>query len=117
MEACINKGLAEVEPFSICMEYIGSAALFKMHSHVLECRKQELIEVVALNRIVLDRKSVGAFKGDSVRRVCQDKVCFLIAHQLINVLCLGGIAAHKTVPANRPHITGFYEGRFFECFR
>ena len=56
-------------------------------------------------------------EGNSIRRVRQNQVCLLASHELFNVLCPSGIAAHQAVLTNRPDIALLYKGCLFQCCR
>ena len=48
VEACVNEGFSEGEPFGIRMEAVGGTAFFNVVGHVLECGKQEVVKPLAL---------------------------------------------------------------------
>ena len=66
MEPSIDEGFSEVESFCIGMEDIGGSTFCKVVSHVLECLKQELIELITLERIILNGQTIGALEGSLV---------------------------------------------------
>ena len=58
MEACIDEGSTEVEPFGIRVEDVCRATLFQVRGHVLESGEQKLVELLALDGVVLNGKSI-----------------------------------------------------------
>jgi len=114
MKACINKCLTEIQAFRVGMEHISSTAFFQVCSHVLKCRKQKFIKFLACHLIVFDGQTIGTFKGYIIRRVGQHKVGFLAIHQRSNIIGIGGVTAHQSVSAHRPHIATLHKGSLFQ---
>ena len=114
MKACIDKCLTEIQAFRIGMKNVCCTAFFQVGSHVLKCRKQKFIKLLACHLIVFNGQSIGTFKGNIIRRVGQHKVSFLTVHQRSNIIGIGGITAHQSVSANSPYIATLHKGSLFQ---
>ena len=115
MKSGIHKGPSKVQPFCICMEYIGCPTRFQNRYHILHCCKKELIKFLSLDRIILNGKPICTLERYSIRWISQNQVCFLSIHQFYYVLCYRCIPAHESVSANRPDISPFHKGCFLQC--
>ena len=63
--------------------------------------------------VVLDGLAIGGLIGHIVRWVGDHEVCLHVAHEQINGVGVGGIAAHHPVLAQRPHIARLHEATIF----
>ena len=97
------------------MEHVDSSDFPQYTGHCLKYGEKKLVELIALNGVVLDGKPAGIFKGNSVGRVRHDQVGVFAVHQTLHVIGFGGIAAEQAVPVDCPQVSWFYEGSLLQC--
>ena len=96
------------------MEHISRAAFLQHVRHVLESGEQEAVELFGLDAVVLDGQAGGTFEGHPVGRVGHDQVGALAVHELLYIFRLGGVPAHKAVPADRPDVARLHKRGFLQ---
>ena len=85
IEACVLEGAAEVQSFGVGVENIGARTFLTNPDHARKRGEQEVIELIAIHLVILDRQARAGFKGDIVWRVREHKVRALPIHQSLNV--------------------------------
>ena len=115
MKSGINECFSEIQPFGICMEYIGRAAFFQIFCHSLKGGQQECIKLFVLHAIILNGKSAGTLKRNSIWGIGQNEICLGVTHESRYIFRRCGITAHQLVPANCPYIATLDKSCFFQC--
>ena len=80
---------------------------------VRESIKQELAEGITCHIVVLDLACL-ALVIDVVGRVCDHQVGLVTAHQQLECLCLGTVAANQAVSSQFPEVSALCDGRVFK---
>ena len=113
MKSCINESFSEIQPFGICMEYIGRTAFFKMLRHSLKGGQQECIKLLVLHAVVLYGQTAGTLKRNAIGRIGQNEICLGVTHESRYIFRRCGITAHQLVSANCPNIATLYKSCLF----
>ena len=113
IKARIRECLTEVESFCIRMKHINRRIVCHDLFHVKESIEKELIKLIVGHVVVFDLAG-GPFIIHVVRRVRDDKVCFLALHQHVVGFFLRGITTNKPVPSQGPNVPHLRNGRFFQ---
>ena len=90
------------------MEHIGRTAFLKTGGHVPESGEEEGVELLVLNRIVLNGQPAGALEGNAVGRVGHDQVGLDAVHERVHRIGRGTVPTHHTMLAQRPDVAGLY---------
>ena len=106
IKSCICKCLSEVKSFCIRMEHIDTCIIGHSLIHTSVGIKKELIELIICHVVVFDFPCTS-FIVHVVRRVCYNKVRFLIFHQYLIGFFPGAVPTDKSVVSKYPHITRF----------
>ena len=113
MKSGINESFTEIQPFRICMEYIGRTALFQMFRHSLKGGQQECIKLLVLHTVILYGQTAGTLKRDAIGRIGQNEICLCISHKSRYIFRRCCITAHQLVSANCPNIATLYKSCLF----
>ena len=95
------------------MEYIGRTAFFQMLRHSLKGGQQECIKLFVLHAIILNGKSAGTLKRNSIWGIGQNEICLGVTHESRYIFRRCGITAHQLVSANCPNIAALYKSCLF----
>ena len=117
METCVLECVTEIQAFGVSVENISRRPRLCVCDHILESRKQEVVKLLVLQRVILYLQATRRCERYSVGRVGQDKVRLLAIHQKVDIGFARCITAHKSVPSDNPHITTLNEGCLLQRFR
>ena len=114
MKSGINESFSEIQPFGICMEYIGRTAFFQMLRHSLKGGQQEGIKLLVLHAVILYGQTAGTLKRNAIGRIGQNEICLGVTHESRYILRRCCITAHQLVSANCPYIATLYKCSLFQ---
>ena len=115
MKSGVNESFSEIQPFGVCMEYIGRAAFFQMLRHSLKGGQQKCIKLLVLHAVILYGQTAGTLKRNAIGRIGQNEICLGVTHESRYILRRCGIATHQLVSANCPDVATLYKCSFFQC--
>ena len=114
MKSGINESFSEIQPFGVCMEYIGRTAFFQVFCHSLKGEQQECIKLLVLHAVVLYGQTAGTLKRNAIGRIGQNEVCLGVAHESRSICRRCCITAHQFVSANCPYIATLDKSCLFQ---
>ena len=109
MKSSSNDGIVEIDFFRIRVKNVYGSPIREILIGIFECRKQELVELLALQIVVHDFHACAACVVARIRRVGNAHIRLFAIHEKFYILGFCRVGTKETMLAQKPQITGFYE--------